>query len=285
MSHAPEPLDSCIEFQLLSSRITARLEDPNLLGWLAYLSVDAKQAIEICRTLTYRISGHGPWTIYEGSDFLARGRTPEDVLYLLYGRAYQRVLEPYAQSGWVMLHAALVDVDGRRLVLMGDKGTGKTTLASRLMLAGHKVQGDEMTLVREKVSLAVPRRFHLKPGAHKWLPELAEHISRLPITHADDMVIRAMDPKKAGFSWNIHSAPVDALVWLTPNHGAGSELAAMGSLDTLRKLLESHLHQGETRQKAMDTLVPLASGGGYDLQVGQTVETVAALEKLADELN
>jgi ABC-type branched-subunit amino acid transport system ATPase component len=40
-----------------------------------------------------------------------------------------------SRSGWVRVHAARVDLDGARVLVVGASGTGKTTLAARLPLA------------------------------------------------------------------------------------------------------------------------------------------------------
>jgi hypothetical protein len=166
------------------------------------------------------------------------------------------------------------------MLLMGDKGAGKTTLVNRLMLAGHHIEGDEMTLVCNGELMAVARRLHLKPGSGKLLPELAAKLKTLPVAHAGELQIRALDPGEAGYRWQLERGPVQHLVWLSANHQGATSLKPLGSFETLQHLLHSNFNWGESRQQVMDALPPLASRGGYELQVGK-VGSVKALEALA----
>ena len=52
--------------------------------------------------------------------------------------------------GWrrhLLLHAAVVERNGRALVLTGESGAGKSTLAAMMMRAGWRLLGDEFALV------------------------------------------------------------------------------------------------------------------------------------------
>lgn len=274
-----------LRFQLLSHLVDIRYQDAGLTHTLQYMNVSATQAFKASRTLHYTITGRRPWAVFEEGDFLQHGHCEEDVLHLVYRRAYQRMLEPYIRAGWVQLHAGLVSIAGCRMILMGDKGAGKTTLVSRLMLAGHEVEGDEAVLVRAGLVTAMPRRLHLKEGTCPLLPELADILDALPGCHGEGQWVRALDPCEAGFNWHIDAGPVDAIIWLTPNHGGEAQLRELGSMDTLKHLLDSHLDMGESRQQAMNNLPPLATGGGYQLTVGNTASTQRALEGLAHTLS
>jgi hypothetical protein len=48
-----------------------------------------------------------------------------------------------AAAGDVMLHAAAVEIDGRAIILTGDGGDGKTTLAAGFHRAGHRLLSDD----------------------------------------------------------------------------------------------------------------------------------------------
>lgn len=56
---------------------------------------------------------------------------------------------------YLMLHAAVLERDGRAMVLPGDPGAGKSTLTAALMLSGWRLLSDEITLVDRDDGLLV----------------------------------------------------------------------------------------------------------------------------------
>ncbi|MCU0811058.1 MAG: HprK-related kinase A [Thiobacillaceae bacterium] len=56
---------------------------------------------------------------------------------------------------YLMLHAAVLEKNGRALVLPGDPGAGKSTLTAALMLAGWRLLSDEITLIDRDDGLLV----------------------------------------------------------------------------------------------------------------------------------
>lgn len=51
------------------------------------------------------------------------------------------------QRGRLPLHAGVVEVDGRALVLAGESGVGKSTLAAALVRRGHRLLSDDLCLL------------------------------------------------------------------------------------------------------------------------------------------
>ena len=61
--------------------------------------------------------------------------------------------------GWrrhLLLHAAVVERDGRAVVLTGESGAGKSTLAALLMTRGWRLLGDEFALLAPETGLLYP---------------------------------------------------------------------------------------------------------------------------------
>jgi HprK-related kinase A len=56
---------------------------------------------------------------------------------------------------YLMLHAAVLEKNGRAVVLPGDPGAGKSTLTAALMLSGWRLLSDEITLVDRNDGLLV----------------------------------------------------------------------------------------------------------------------------------
>ena len=51
------------------------------------------------------------------------------------------------RRGQLVLHASAIEVDGAAVVLLGDKGAGKSTLAGALISAGHRLLSDDLLVV------------------------------------------------------------------------------------------------------------------------------------------
>ncbi len=194
--------------------------------------------------LAFHVTGTGPYVITHHGGAPTKVATPDDVLFVLYRECHRQLIERMAGDGWHGVHAALVRVEGRRVMVMGHKGTGKTTLALRLLYDGHSVEGDEMVLTRHGVAVAQPRRFHLKPGTAALVPDVADIIDSLPCTWADGARISGFDPAAAGFAWRLVEGSVDGLVVLRQNHGGTSVLTPMSSAEAALHVVDHALLSG-----------------------------------------
>lgn len=57
---------------------------------------------------------------------------------------------------YLMLHAAVLERNGRAVILPGDPGAGKSTLTAALILSGWRLLSDELTLIDRDDGLIVP---------------------------------------------------------------------------------------------------------------------------------
>jgi hypothetical protein len=194
------------------------VEDEALVGTLAYLRNSATPPWSPAHERRYCIAGTGPYRLIEDGREPADLADPQDVLLDLYRRCYGRAAELMSDAGWVCIHGALATVGGTRVLLTGPKAVGKTTLALRLLFDGLAVEGDERVYVRDGAAVALPRRFHCKPGATELVPELASWWDDLPVITAPttdgQRTIAAFDPTVAGLPWTLLDGPLDASVLL-----------------------------------------------------------------------
>ena len=267
-------------FQLHANLVEIFYEDAALEKALSYLIEQARQSFSLRRTLHYRVSGFGPYMVYEEGDLHCEVAKPLDVQHVVYGRIYRRVVERYVLTGWVAFHAALATLGNCRSLILGHKGTGKTTLATRLLYSGHRVEADEMVLVRKGQALPMPRAFHLKPGIARQVPEIKEMVGDLPKAYAGDLEISAFDPTSAGFSWELSLGPVDRVIWITQNHGGETRISHHPSFVAMQQVLECSLGWGEERSTLVAEASGLVSRGGYELTLGDARDAVPMLEQL-----
>jgi HprK-related kinase A len=57
---------------------------------------------------------------------------------------------------YLLLHAAVLERNGRAVILPGDPGAGKSTLTAALMLAGWRLLSDEITMIDRDDGMVVP---------------------------------------------------------------------------------------------------------------------------------
>jgi len=191
--------------------------DKRTVATIEAIAPTAVQPMNPLRTMIYDIDvDETGMVILEEGDLVARVDGPEAARDLVYLRTHRRAFELASLAGWVRVHSALVDVAGRRVLLTGPSGIGKTTLALRLLVDGDAVQGDESVLVRGGTAIAVPRPLHIEADGAALVPELAPLLRRLP--RVDGTIV--LDPGRCGFSWQLREAPLDHVVLLGLAAGA-----------------------------------------------------------------
>ena len=161
-------------FQLLALDVRIATDCPILDRKLEYLVQDARQdypvtdeiRLEVLRHADgYRISEPGAEPRIEADSAMALGH--------LHMRSYERAYKLLPSTG-LFLHAACGSYEGRRFLLLGESGAGKTTLITRLLTAGVLGEGDELVLLEGDRLSALPRRFHIKSFGLGHFPWLAE---------------------------------------------------------------------------------------------------------------
>ncbi len=277
----PEP--HSLSFQLLCARVFIHFDDPCLEPWIKYVSVNAEQPVSAATNLNYRVTGLGPYEILEEEDLVARTDSPCDIQFHIYRRAYQRTLERYVLGGWIGLHGGLVSIRNERILLLGNKGAGKTTLTSSLLFSNHEIEGDEMVLVQNDTAMAFPRRLHIKPGTEAQVPDLTPLLPGLPTASSDGQLLHGLDPTEIGRPWKIRSGRLDHVVWIEPNHGNDTHLKNLSSLDTVQRLTDSYLGWGQTKSQVFNYCSALARHGGHELALGDPRGGIKLLEQLTQK--
>ena len=289
--HRPAPRRGSPDIATLERRLlwhSLTVEgDARIVDHLAAFLPDARHPVPALRELHYTaIETSDAFAVTEEGDELVTLATPEDAADAVHVRAHRRAFELASLSGWARVHAATIDLattEGRRtrVLVVGPSGAGKTTLATRLLLDGADVQGDESVLVRRGESLAVPRALHLKPGATAVLPELAAVLPELPVIGE----VTVLDPARVGRPVTLRIAPVEHVVVLVgPPHETGAHEPADVSctpLDggaVLEALLTDAFPLTETKARMVSVLAgAMVSAHGHRLTAGPPGAMVEAL--------
>lgn len=247
---------------------------------LGYLAQSARQHIEVETSVVTSVdpSSDG-FTISEDGQPIATALDARAVLDVVYQRVHQRLFDHASLSGWVRAHAALVETGGRRVALCGPAGVGKTTLAVRLLFDGVAVHGDESVLLRDGESLAVPRPFHLKPGIEGHVPEIAPLLSSLPEV-SDGTPVRAFDPTRAGFAWEIAPGRIDDVVLL--ERAEDTSLEPVTATSAMQGIVEQVFLLHEPKGSVVrEVAAVLRTARCFRLRVSDPARCAAAVRELA----
>lgn len=124
----------------------------------------------------------GRWRVEWGNGDAAIAPTLDQAVTAVEYRSIVELLDP--SSGIVALHAALLSKDGRAVVVVGPKESGKSTFACALWRAGWQLHSDDAAVIEDgHRARGVPRRVSLRAAARKLVGDaLWERIATQPAT-------------------------------------------------------------------------------------------------------
>jgi hypothetical protein len=255
------------------------VDDDGLREHLSYLTNEAVQPLSACVSVHYEVTGHGPYELFEEGRHLAALEEPEDVLYVLYQRCHARLIDHQSRAGWAVLHGAVLSVAGRRALVLGPKGAGKTTLMLRLLHDGYPVEGDEAVFTRDGEAICLPRNFHVKSGTPALVAELSAGWAGWPkVSTSDGKIITAFNPAAAGFSWQLKRGPVAVAFVLKANHTGAPSCRPLSSLEVIAAALANSRPTGVSTAEVVAACCSLLGGAtAYELAAGDVIQTAALL--------
>lgn len=283
LSHARAGSLRTLEFQLLWHHVRITTTSDDVVEALRYLVQSARQHVAVDEDISIDVvEADGGYEISRDGRIVATAPDALGVLDDVYARVYSSVFAVASAEGWIRVHAALVVVDGRRILLTGPAGVGKTTLALRLLFDGVRVDADESVLLRGGEALAVPRAFHVKGGTEEHIPELAALLASLPTLRADPPVT-AFDPAAVGFAWSIEPAAVDAVVVL--RRAPATILGPASAIDMAHSIVEDAFLLHEPKASVVrEVSTVLHDAPCFRLDVADVGEASALVRGLVEQL-
>lgn len=270
----------------LSCRISLVTSDTEVFQSLRYLECDPEIATPPNEEITISVEPYrGYYRIIQNGEVLREQITTKAVTETLHAHLFIHSLADYPTAP--IVHAASLRRGGRRILLVGPKGAGKTTLVLHLIQEGYEVEGDENIFVTPEGLIARPRGLRVKQSTAALFPGLAGVLVKAP--YYEDTLgqrIYNLDPRSVGaLSWCIKKGRADATILLRPNHGGYSSLRPVSSLTLMRDMLpECGLSRTDRGQAIRSLTKVIGFARGFDLSLGDLGGAVLCLNKTVEEL-
>jgi len=218
-----------------------------------------------------------------GGDYMLPDAAPLPLAHgLLAGEMAMNLQLALGYRRHLLLHASVVERDGRAIVMTGESGAGKSTLATLLASRGWRFMGDEFALLDPETGLvhAFPRLISLKnagiaAAAAAW-PD-GRFGPSLPDTPKGD--IRHLVPPAAAIA-RMDEPAMPALL-LFPRHGVAADTRDVGASEAFVRLTQAstnYVALGEAGFRALTGLVRGVPARAIDYPDGDAA--IAAVEAL-----
>jgi hypothetical protein len=270
---------SC-SFRILAHQVTVSAPAGILCRVNTFAGNAAEQDIPCRYRVNYSIAaGRDGCTLREEGAVFARTALADDAVLALAGRLRLRILDYLARGGWMLLHAGLATVAGRRTLLAGGPAMARAAAAARLLAGGALVEGADVVAVRDGSVVACPFRLRLDTATAAGLHGLAQR-GELPrfggpgsgtAAGGDDGILVA-DPAAFGVPWRITVGPAAALLVLDGSHARDAAPAVLSPQAALLAVLDAQvgsfqLDGGEAVRQAAG-LIQSARGGLLSVNPG-----------------
>lgn len=262
------------DFRLLTAKFTIGTNSTDVHRWLRALAPRATQKMTVTIKEKIEVTRRGDEfhiAAAETDDFEFAAASATETLYrYMHSRALA------ALPDHVRLRAATGRHRDRAYLVFGP---GKSTLAVRLLLAGHDISGDRLALSLDGRAVAMPRRFQIPASVLALLPQLQKATSLASILNAagPGSVIN-LDPLDLGLRWRIAPAPVFTIVCIEPNYGGRSRLMPCGKLEMTRRVIAASAAPSSSRQGWIGDIAAVVDRSAtFILEVGNPDDAAAAL--------
>jgi hypothetical protein len=186
------------------------------------------------------------------------------------------------QSNFTLHAASLVDKRGG-LLLCGEPGAGKSTLALHLTAAGFQYGGDDLVLIApDGMAMGIPFAPAVKPGSWEMISKLRNDLGdALVHCRPDGIRVRYLPVDR------VHSGsfPVGRLIFLNRIEGASAELTPLGEIESMRRVIAgSFAANGKLSRSGFVALKRiLAQAKSFELTYSDAVEARAKLVDLCHD--
>jgi len=188
---------------------------------------------------------------------------------------------------YLILHSAVVERNGKALVLPAQPGSGKSTLCAGLISRGWRLLSDEFGIIDQKTGMMVPlpRVIPLKNESIELVQHYAPEAVFGPIfrkTRKGDVC--HMAPPPSSLQRQLEQAKPAWVIFPKYKHGQKTELKVEDKGVAFTRMSNNAFNYPMTMGRGFQTLTGLAKQAQcFSLQSGDLDEAVTLLTQLADE--
>jgi hypothetical protein len=182
----------------------------------------------------------------------------------------------------VAIHGACIRVDGKGILLCGDSGEGKSTLAYAGARSGWTYVSDDSTYIpidrEDRLAVGNCRQIRFRPSSVSLFPELRGRVMTPRAAGKPSLEVRTSDLPKIATA---NSTQVDYIVFLDRRYAETQELVPLRS-SSVASWFEQHLlSPAEKRPPQEATLARLLSAGVFELRYRDLEWAIACIHELA----
>lgn len=275
-----------LRFRVRGLEITLTADPPSLLQPLRHLAVfaDDDDACQERLSIHYTVDPDGRPLLQENGSLPRPVCCASVVPVNVHNRINRRVLQTYRD--YTCLHSGSVTIDGRLVLLTGDRGSGKSTLLLRLLLDGADFHGDEYVLARKGRAYSLPRPLHVKRGTLELLPEVrAACVDKPVLQFGGNLFFRLLEPSDLGVRWRSADTRPAAIVHLQPDFLQSPEIVETTQIAMVKNLMCQTLSGAGDTGRQVQQICDLVRGVRcYELRVGELRETAAVVRDMVRQL-
>jgi HprK-related kinase A len=187
---------------------------------------------------------------------------------------------------YLIIHAAVVEKNGRVAILPAPPGSGKSTLTAGLVLSGWRLLSDELTLIDRTTGLIqpLPRPVSLKNQSIEVIRQFdaGAFINRASLDTAKGTVAHMRPPKDSVQRQHEPARPA-WVIFPKWEAGAATQLISRSKAETFMFLAQNafnYSHLGADGFRVGTALIEQVEC--YDFRYSRLQEAVAAFDRLAD---
>jgi hypothetical protein len=233
----PDRLILTERLRFLACEFEIRSNSADFMARLDYIAQRAQQIFPLEEHCTIDVMWTGEeYRISDASGEADLELSAPFALEVLYDRMHRRALGRLPDH--IRIHAASGLLPNGVFLIVGPKRAGKTTLALRLIAEAYDMTGDELVLLRDGQAVAFPRKFYVREGSLDLLPNVNALRTSAPfVANPVEGRLIAVDPTRFGRPWRISAAPIAAILFIEPNHGARTTIVPCGKVDMVRRVV------------------------------------------------
>jgi hypothetical protein len=267
-------------FRLLACDFTVRSDCEPVARQLNFIAQNARQDFPVSGSFFYEVrSQNGEFLIVENGEPCVAVSDLSSLTYKLLWKIHSQAFDAIVSC--VRIHAGCGEHNGNRFLIVGHSGAGKTTLMTRLLYDGFRVDGDEMVMLRNGKTFPFPRCFHIKECSLHLLPQIGPVLENAPFIERDNKSkVFSFSPSEAGFCWHIEKREAKIFFFLQPNHGGGTRIEECPKYLMVQRVMpQTFLSSSLDHPKIKELCQTIDSAACFVLYVGDLDSAVVAIRE------